>query len=375
LYDTDSLSAGASYYVNDNISVSIDGNHEKKKSDYITYASISDYDYNSAKATLEYEDDDMNVVSGADIFDGVRNSHANSYAPANITTKKNLALFLMTNYTFNKNSIKAGYRYEKVFYEYKDATKLNKSDHSLSGAELGYNYMLDKKSSVFVNYAHGYQAPDIDRFFSYGTFNNFINPMKTDSYTVGYNNIANTNKLKISLYYINLKNEIYYYSDPAYASSKNTNIDKSHKYGLDLYDKYIINKEFNIALNYNYVQAIIDNEEQNGEDYSGNKLPGVSEHNVKAAASYFPNKNAVLSLSHVYRSQAYAADDFNNDFAQKQDAFGSTNLSFAYAKNNWEVFAKINNLFNQKNGLWIKDDAVYPINFTTTGLVGFKLKY
>ena len=46
-----------------------------------------------------------------------------------------------------------------------------------------------------------------------------------------------------------------------------------------------------------------------------------------------------------------------------------------YAKKNWEIFAKINNLFNQNNGLWIRDDAIYPVNFTTTAIAGFKLKY
>jgi iron complex outermembrane receptor protein len=53
----------------------------------------------------------------------------------------------------------------------------------------------------------------------------------------------------------------------------------------------------------------------------------------------------------------------------------TTDISATYAKKTWEVFAKINNLFNQKNGLWIKDDAIYPVNFTTTAIAGFKLKY
>jgi iron complex outermembrane receptor protein len=34
-----------------------------------------------------------------------------------------------------------------------------------------------------------------------------------------------------------------------------------------------------------------------------------------------------------------------------------------YEKKTWEVFDKINNIFNQSNGIWIKDDSVYPVNF------------
>ncbi len=64
-----------------------------------------------------------------------------------------------------------------------------------------------------------------------------------------------------------------------------------------------------------------------------------------------------------------------NNFSQKQDAYMTTDISATYAKDNYEVFAKINNLLNQNNGMWIYDNAIYPINFTTTAIAGFKLKY
>ncbi|MDQ1337820.1 MAG: iron complex outerrane recepter protein, partial [Campylobacterota bacterium] len=69
-----------------------------------------------------------------------------------------------------------------------------------------------------------------------------------------------------------------------------------------------------------------------------------------------------------------AANDFNNNFAQKQEAYKRTYKSLTYTKDSLELFAKINNLFNQKNGLWIQDDAIYPVNFSTTAIAGFKLK-
>jgi iron complex outermembrane receptor protein len=236
---------------------------------------------------------------------------------------------------------------------------------------------------LFANYSRSYQAPDIDRFFSttyppptftpVTSFNGFIDPAKATNYNLGFNYISTRNKFKITAYYIDLKDEIYYYNHNGIR--KNTNIDKSHKLGFDLYDKFVVNEKFNMILNYNYIQAIIDDEEESGDDYSDNKLPGVSDHNIKATINYMPNRYATISLTQVYRSEAYAANDFSNDFDQKQDAYRSTDISATYAKDNWEVFGKINNLFNQKNGLWIRDDVVYPVNFTTTALVGLKLKY
>jgi iron complex outermembrane receptor protein len=155
-------------------------------------------------------------------------------------------------------------------------------------------------------------------------------------------------------------------------NSKNTNIDKSHKYGLDLSDQWIINEQLALNANYNYVQALIDTEHQNGEVYDGKKLPGVSDHNVKVTFSYLPNTNTTLALTQVYRSSAYAQEDFANNFTQKQEAYHSTNLSVTYAKDNYEMFAKINNLFDQSNGIWINNDEIYPVDFTTTFTAGLK---
>jgi len=380
LYDTNSIGAGVSYYINDNLSLKIDANQEKKKSDYLpSYSGPSNYTYNSIKTALDYISDNISLSLGYDGFDGDRIQSNNK------TTKNNSAGFLMSEFYLGKNTFKAGYRVEKVTYKYNDTSKnLNQSD-ILYGGELGYNYLIDKKQSIFINYSHSYQAPVIDMFFSttypaptyspVTNFNQFIQPMQANNYTVGYNNIINTNKFKLSLYYIDLQDEIYLHKAFVGDFGTNTNIDKSHKYGVDLYDKYIINKKFNVALNYNYVQAIIDREREGTDNYDGNELPGVSNHNVKATLTYLPNPYATLALTQVYRSEAYAADDFNNNFSQKQDAYYSTDISASYAKDNWEIFAKVNNLFNQKNGLWIKNDAIYPVNYTTTAIAGIKLKY
>ncbi len=370
-YNSKVIGAGATYDINDELSLNVDVSQEKKKSIF-SYPSTTEYIYNSAKATIDYNSDKMSISAGGEFFDGGLIRY--SSAPTLNLNKRNNALFMLSQYRLNNFTFKAGYRYEKVNLEHLGAEN---NTAYLDGEELGLNYLINKEQSVFANYSHSYETSSLDRLFNYftGAYMGYVKPSKAHNYTLGYNNIKPYNKFKISLYYIDLKDEIYYYADPTYIASKNTNINKSHKYGLDFYDKYLINQEFNVALNYNYVQAIIDDEKINGEDYSGNKLPGVSNHNIKATLNYLPNEHTTFALTEVYRSQAYAADDFNNNFAQKQEAYTSTDVSYTYAKDNYEVFAKINNLFNQKNGLWIKDNAIYPVNFTTTALVGFKLKY
>ena len=382
-YDSNVADLGFTYELSTSWVLHADGSHEKKKSEYVTYNSIAHYTYDSINAGIDFSSDLLELTFGFDGFKGERENGDSPYSLANTTEKNSGAAYLMSQWRFGSSTLKAGARYEEVTYHYNDVDKSLEQSNDLWGAELGYNYAVSKTNSAFISYAHSYQAPDIDRFFApdYSTnpasvqFNGFIDPMKADTVTVGYSYILPSNKLKFSVYYADLKDEIYYYSDPGYIHSANTNIDKSHKYGLDLYDKWIINSTWNLAFNYNYVKAVIDEEQQNGEDYAGNELPGVPNHSVKVAFSFLPDEYSNITLSQIYRSEAYAADDFNNNFTQKQDAFYSTNLSGTYARDNYEVFAKINNLFNQKNGLWVQDDTIYPVNFTTSAIVGLKLKY
>lgn len=369
-YSSDTLSGGLLYTINSNYSLEIDSSREIKQSDYVTYSSVYNYRYNGLNAKLNYNNNQLKMALGASGFWGERTSSANT------TSKDNKALYLSSELRLNSHTFTAGGRYEKVSYNYQAPSTDLYQDDTLYAAELGYAFKLSSNQSVFANYAHAFQAPDIDRFFNYGgTFNGFIQPMKTDTYTIGYNDVGKENKFKVSLYYIDLSNEIYYYSDPAWINSKNTNIDQSHKYGADISNQWIINDSWNLYANYNYVQAFIDKEREGSDNYAGKKLPGVSDHNIKATISYLPNTNTTLSLTQIYRSEAYALNDFNNNFTQKQQAYRSTNLSATYAKNSYEVFAKINNLFDKANGIWVKENAIYPVDFTTTFTAGVKYKF
>ncbi len=376
-YDTDVATTGLSYKINAKLSLDFDASNEVKKSLYTIptyiYGATTNYDYKQLKTSLNYNDEKFALKFGAEAFYADLD-YKNSYSTELSMQKDNEALFAISEFYFNALTLKAGYRYENIRFNESGGESANEY---LYGTELGASYLLNQKSSLFANYSHAYQSASLDRMFSYfGTgYMGYVKPSQSNNYNLGYANIQTNNKLKLSLFYIDLKDEIYYYNDPTYMNSKNTNIDASYKYGVDIYDKYIFNQGLNLALNYNYVEAIIDKEYQNGEIYDGKKLPGVANHNLKVIVNYLPNEVTTLSLIEVYRSNAYAAEDFANDFTQKQDPFYATDIVCTYAQKGWEIFARVNNLFNQKNGIWIRDNAIYPVNYTTTAYAGIKLTY
>lgn len=366
-FSTRSITTGIRYDLTNSLVLNTDVFHEKKTSNYITYSSVAHYTYDSVKANVEYKNNNISFQAGMDGFKGERSANVN-------LKKESVAAYATGAIAFEKDILQLGYRFESVAF---DNNKNWTKNEQLHGVDLGYNLYLSTAQSVFFNYSHSYQSADIDRLFSFttGTFIGYVDPMQSHNYTLGYNHIQSNNKFKVSAYYSDLKNEIYYYSDPTWVNSKNTNIDQSHKYGIDIYDQWIINDQWNALFNYNYVQAIIDEEIQNGENYANKKLPGVSNHNVKLALTYLPNTVTKFTITQLYRSKAYAANDFNNNFSQKQDAYTSTNIGITYTQKDYELFAKINNLFNQSNGIWIKDNAIYPIDFMTTAIAGVKFKF
>ncbi len=376
-------SVGARYDFNPNFWIDANLSDEDKISKFGT-SSDTQYNYKSYSSTVNYKDDIFKATAGVDGFKGDRFNFASTWGtPENNTKKENLAGFVSLELdALDDLTISTGARREKVEYEYKPFAQKNLEQKDyLNAYDLGVNYRLTENQSIFANYNRSFQSPDIDRFFTTDwitmatSFNGFIEPAKVHNYTIGYNNIQENNKLKISLFRANLTNEIYYYNSGNWMiPSYNTNIDKSHKYGLEIYDKFLINESLFTSLNYSYVKAKIDNENEGKGAYDGKDLPGVSNHNVTVGLGYDFYKFSTL-LSHTYKSSAYAINDFKNNFKQKQEAYHSTDFSVSFNHKNLEIFGKIQNLFDQKNGLWVQDDAIYPVNFERTFYAGMKVSF
>ena len=156
---------------------------------------------------------------------------------------------------------------------------------------------------------------------------------------------------------------------------KNTNIDKSHKYGLELQDLYKFNNALSASVIYNFTRAIVDKEDEGAGNFDNKNLPGVPKHSIAINMNYKFLEHATLNLNHTWRSKAYAFNDFANTFEYKQDYYRSTNLAVSYQYKNLNVFAAVNNIFDQENSIQIQDNAIYPVDFVRTWRVGMKADF
>ena len=376
-FDTDQWRMGGEFDITPQLKLSANHYQEDKFSEFAgAFPSQNNYDYRSNEVSLSYQNETLSLIAGLQSFDGKRKSQG-VFVTTNKTTKNNEAFFVQSEVKIDELTLSAGARDETVDYKFSPVGGLSETaSYELPAWDIGANYRFNNELSVFANYNQALQAPDIDRLFNFGGgFNGFINPAKSKTFNIGLNHIIANNRLKISSFYSHLNNEIFLvptFIDPTF---KNTNLDKSHKYGLEIQDYFKFNDYLNASLLYNYTRAIIDKEDDGAGTFNGKNLPGVPKHSIVANVNYQFLDHANLNINHTWRSKAYAFNDFQNNFNQRQAHYESTNVALSYQYKNFQVFTSINNLFEHENSIQVADDAIYPVDFVRTWRVGVKADF
>ena len=321
------------------------------------------YDYYNTDYILSYENGNVKIDSGYTSLDGSRTFPvASAYVPANTTSKKNIGFFSQLQYDQNDSIFTIGARNETVEYEYKPVSGNQKNaKHRLEAFDVGFNTRLNPSTTVFTNFNQAFQAPLIDRFFTYnGGFNGFMSPSTSKTINVGLNYLTEKSKTKVTLYRSNVSNEMFYNS----ATYNNTNLDESHKQGLELQNLFAVSPKWSTNVNYAYTNALIDKEADNSA-FNGKTNPMTSKHNLSASVIYGLSDNASITLTQKYRSSAFAEEDYTNTATQKQKAYNSTDFNFSYSPNkDLEFNFDVENLFENSYGTWLRADVIYPGNFT-----------
>lgn len=330
-----------------------------------------DYEREQADVTANYKSERFDGVLGVQAFNGMR---IGSY---DRTSKDNMATFAQGQWHLGDLTLSGGARREKVEYRYDSIFGAPlEDDRHLNAWDFGANWRVSDRTSLFGNLARSYQAPDVDRFFTLsGDFNGFIVPATVRTVTLGVNRRQAGHGAKLAVFRSNLNNEIYYYDSGDWSTSYNTNIDKSHKYGLELQDVWKASGLLTTTLNYAYTRAVIDHEDSAAGAYDGKELPGVPRHTLSLGLAWQVTPKATLNLSTTYRSSAYAMSDFANDNPQHQSPYRRTDLSYRVRSGQVEWFAAVENLFEQKNGIWTDYGTVYPVSFTRNWRVGLKADF
>ncbi|MEJ6660502.1 MAG: TonB-dependent receptor, partial [Candidatus Thioglobus sp.] len=92
--------------------------------------------------------------------------------------------------------------------------------------------------------------------------------------------------------------------------------------------------------------------------------------------NYKISDKSKLNITQKWRSETYAAEDFSNTDVQKQTAFKSLDVSGSHKYSKDVDFSmSVQNLLENKNGFWLRNDVVTPNNFTRNINVGVEYKF
>jgi len=369
LTSSDRVNLGGKLKLGENLETSLDYFHENRESIIFDSAGNVRYKSDSLDGNITLTKGPVKFITGFQNWTGNREQDIGF--SEGTAKKTNNGIYGQAYYEFDTATISLGARQEWSNYTFNGSPE----NYNLQSYDIGINKSINKELRVFSNYNYAYQTANIDNLFnSEGVFNSFIDPVKSKTLNIGLNHRTSNNKLAITVYGSKLENEIF--AQPV-SPWKNTGLDKTTKYGLEIQNKHSFNESISAFINYNYTKAIIDEEDLSrcNDKCEGNDLPGVAAHNVTFGLHYTPTQKSKIILTQRYRSESFAFEDFGNNFNQKQKAYLTTNLAFHYNYKSVQFIAKVDNLFERSHATWLRDNVITPFNYTRNWSIGANIAF
>ncbi len=343
------------------------------------FAFVSDYRYESDRALLRWSEGRLSLVAGYDNLRGRRGGFA-------AIEKDTRGIFGQAVFRMGSTTLSGGLRRERIDYAYADSASRLADEERLTLWDAGINHRIDGRFNVFASYARGAQSPDIDRFFTFNsvtfeqTFNGLINPARSDTLSTGVRYAYDGTRLDVTGFYARVRDEIYGVAVAPPLFFVNTNLDRTHKYGAEVQWVQALGESLQGRLGYTWTQAVIDQESADpatGQPAIRNRdLPGVPRHGLTLSLDWRIDAATRLNVSHIYRSTAFAIGDFDNN-GLRQRPYQFTNLLLSRQIDaRWQAFAAIDNLFEERNGLYTAEGrSAFPSDYTRLWRFGLRAEF
>ncbi len=285
------------------------------------------------------------LIGGLDFYRCDLSADSSSHSDIDRSTN---AVFLQDSISLNDNlSLSLGARIENERFTFDYTSSSSSTDdgvhYNKESYEGGLNYRFNnKKTNAFLHFSRGFRIPKTDEYlvtWPSAQVNKNLLPQTSKSVSWGLNHCLNRNiTASADFFVLSLNNEIYY-NPLTYA---NSNYGRTRRRGINFsLDLKPIDK-IDLSLGYRFIDA-----EFKKGPYSGKTVPEVPKSKFNLSLKYEFARNFSLFVDSLYRGKSYLINDLSNKL-DKLDSFWITNIKLSFKKKNVEVFAGINNLFNEK---------------------------
>ncbi len=186
------------------------------------------------------------------------------------------------------------------YYNFEAGGRIN--FHSAYGNHIVFNvnqsYLLNERVKIFANLSSGYRTPSLYQLYSeYG--NKAIKPEASLNAETGLQYFSASKKMNARLAYFGrqLKDVLFFYTDPVSYRSQYINQDRQNDRGLELDVNYTGFKNSSIKFFYNYVQGKIRTKDAAGKDTSFSNLLRRPKHSAVITVNTLIKKRLNLGTS------------------------------------------------------------------------------
>ncbi len=241
-------------------------------------------------------------------------------------------------------------------------------DDEITVAELGLAYFVDEQTRLSLRYDQNFRFAKVNEL-AQAAPGNILDTQTGDSYEFGIELTRGNHQLILSLYRLDLENEIEF--DPnAGMFGENVNLDNTRRDGVTV----SLYSQFSMAFGLKTEVGVVDAEFRSGS-FNGKDISGVADTIAKLRGDYRINDHFTTYLEYNYSSPKYAQGDNANDFG-KLESITVYNAGVAYQYEVWDVNFRINNLADESYAEFITNNgAYYPSperNFTLTATYRFE---
>ncbi|MCU8013119.1 TonB-dependent receptor [Shewanella sp. SM74] len=302
----------------------------------------------SPKALANYStrQGELNLVTGLDISRG--KADFDTMARSNVQQMQSAYLQATVPLSHTLSYVVGG-RYSRVTDElvdgnvYPNGMDLDENAHAF---ELGLNYRPTAEHRLYVRADDNFRFAKVDEqaYTSPGVFG--LKPQTGRSYEAGWDWAVASQTLRVSLYRLDLEDEIVYDSSAVKPiggnfNGANVNADASRRYGAGADWDWQITKALQLGLEYNYTDAEFTDGANDGKE-----LSWVAKHTGRGYVSMDFAEHFQVFAEAIYTGDRFIEGD-NANQADKLASYVLGNLALNYNRDAWLASLRIDNVFDK----------------------------
>ena len=239
----------------------------------------------------------------------------------------NFGAYIINTIKIKDFTINSGVRFDKNKVSLNDNYLVdgNNSDNIIinsTNPSLGVNFKPNKSIRFFTNVSSSFETPTLNEFGSSALgsgFNKNLKPQKSRTFELGLSKKYNNLKFDLVYFYTYTKDEVLPYEDSLFPNQvfyNNAGITKRN--GFEFSSNFMLNDFFTFNTTISLGEYLFDDFKINGNDYSGNKIPGIP-NNIKIFEINYINKSSLLinlrlkNVGNIFanNSNSVKINDFN----------------------------------------------------------------